>query len=728
MRNIKHSLTLATCAAALLSGPCAAWSDSETQGSQGTPWDMSPTAAPYITPDSSVSVGLGLSRGDRQQLGMFDGQEDGRGQLLFDARLIKRDELSGTWNLVEGRDLGISENRDLTLEVERQGAWGMRLGYKETPRVAPYTATSRTLGLGTTRPIVLHNDAAGGTDTYEIETDRDRLTLDAFHFISKKIKFNLSLRDEGKEGTRQWGIRSSNRVPAFRVPEFALEPIDWNMRQLESSLVYLSDTLQWQAGYNGSWFGNGNSSVHATSQADPNDPAASDGATYLSLPLDNEAHEFFLSGGYNFPADLRAAFKVSYTRALQDAIMPNLNMTTPSDLLAPTNLQGRVDSTLVSLDVTSHPIPPLRLTTKLRYVEERDLTPVWLPVVTSRANVHTTPLSRRSVTGKLEGTYRLPSRTALSAGWERKEQSRSVPYGTASDDGSYDKERFVPWRGNLDETTYRLGLRRSMSETLNGSLRYTHSIRKGSQYVTSDNIMSTTDGKIGPFFIADRDRDKVRIATEWRPMERLGIQFNVENAWDRYDSEQVPYGRKKGLAQIYAIDTDYAPTDRWLLTAWYSHDIHTTWHESGLWRSPDQHQADKSIKLDNTGQFVGFGVRNQWDYKVKWGANIEWSRFESSYQDTIELTDPTSTTTYPPLQDSVSTTTGLNAFVEYKGLGPGTLRGDFIHERWRTNDWTWQFRDDSPYVYGTATDGTTIATQDHQSSNFIGLRYTTQFQ
>ena len=115
--------------------------------------------------------------------------------------------------------------------------------------------------------------------------------------------FRLSAKSEDKRGDRLWGRGGA--------AEFAAEPIDSNTRQVEAVLSYTKQALQLQGGYLGSWYTNRNSMV---------DTALTSGANpyFLSLPLDNQAHQLFVNGGYNFTKDTRGTFKVSYTRATQN--------------------------------------------------------------------------------------------------------------------------------------------------------------------------------------------------------------------------------------------------------------------------------------------------------------------------------------------------------------------------------------------------------------------------
>ncbi|MBF0161135.1 MAG: MtrB/PioB family decaheme-associated outer membrane protein [Magnetococcales bacterium] len=714
--------------------------------------EMSPTAAPFVKPESAVSVGVGYQGGHREQLGMFDGQTDSDGRLLLDAQIRKRDEATGTWATALGRNLGLNDNRDVKLGYERQGNWGVNLEYSETPRLAPYSVNTKIAGLGTTHPVIPKTSTNPPTNTtygnganFQIGTDRDRFSLNAFRLFSNKVKFNLGFRNEVKEGTRQWGKGSA--------PEFLVEPIHWEMRQWEPTLSYTGEQWQWLGGYSGSWFKNGNTLVDVTYQGD--NPATLANHTYLSQPLDNEAHQLFLSGGYNITPETRSTFKFAHTRALQNEPFPTSTITglplvaaLPTRLSrsgAPSSLQGEVDTTSVLLGLTARPWSKLSVTTRLRYQDIHDKTPTWLvatlpnPPALPTTQVHSTPLSSRTITGQLEGIYRLPYHMLLTGGVEHRDQKRQIPFGNDIVRDGKDDERFVPWRSELDETTYKIQVRRHLSETVNGSLGFEHSVREGDPYIRSVKIL----GNIRPFFIENRERDKLRFSTDWRPMERLGLQFNVDNILDRYDLDQNAYGRQKSYSQLYSVDADYAPTDKWLLTAWYSYDTAKTWQHSGRWSQPAnaaaliQHEADKESLLTDMGSSVGLGMRHQWDEHVKLGINFQRSQTRSSFEDRVTV-DPTATArnAYPtsggvtvsPLADITSPMTRLNAFAEYKGWGPGTLRGEFIHERWRTDDWTWQTSDGKPFVYGTTTDGTLISRVDDQTSHYVGLRYTTHFQ
>ena len=135
-------------------------------------------------------------------------------------------------------------------------------------------------------------------------------------------------------------------------------------------------------------------------------------------------------------------------------------------------------------------------------------------------------------------------------------------------------------RGDTEEKTFRGELRRSISETLTGSLGASHSDRTGSGWYSLANIpaQGVVYGGIYsadqifqrtstfPYNLADRKRDKVKATADWMPTERLQLQFVVEASHDSYNPPSEN-GLRKGSAEMVSADVSYALSERWRLTA-----------------------------------------------------------------------------------------------------------------------------------------------------------------
>ena len=653
--------------------------------------------------ESSVSIGVGNWSDDRPQTGTYDGMRDSGTYGILDADILKRDDATGTWLGLKARNLGL-DDREIKLDWLRQGNIGASLEYSRIPRDNPWTFNTGVLGIGSTTLFVPTPSITPGTGAnVELGTVRDRFTATFFKSLGTGLKFNVSFRNETKEGTRAWGRGGA--------AEFAVEPIDSTIRILDAALNYSRGGLQLSGGYYGTSYQNANSMV-TTSLTNGASPF------FLSLPLDNKSNELFLNGGYNFTPTTRGTFKASYSQATQDEELGNFGGT--ASPLAPTNLDGRLDTTLAELGITSRPMPKLSIVANLRYRDFDDKTPVQGIVFNAGGTptVFNTPFSYTNKIGKLEATYLLPQAFSLLGGLEYNAQDRSVPtVGTL----------WVPFRAEMDETTYRLQLRKSMSETINGSLAYLHSERDGSGFVLpsagpNPAVGEPLQDRINPMNIADRKRDKWRAMVDWSPADRLGFQFVIEDAKDKYDGPNT-YGLQEGTARLYALDASYQLNSALQVHAWYSRD-ETEANEL----TQQALTVTKQNDLSEVGNSFGVGVKGKVTEKLRAGGDVEQYRSVNKYEQSIS--GAVLPATQVPTPDITNKLLRIRLFAQYAVQKNADVRVNVIHERWSTDDWSWMMFPASgatPWAYGTTTDGTTVTQDPKQDSTFVGIRYIYKF-
>ena len=692
-RKKQHAFRITALAAALLSA-----------------YGSALAAEGLVLEPNSISIGIGNWSNDRPQQGQYDGMRDSGGYGLLDANISQRDDATGTWLGLKARNLGL-DNRELEVEWLRQGDIGASLEYSRISRDNPYIYNTGVQGIGTTTlRVPTPSIAIGSGSNVELGTVRDRWTAKFYKDLGTGLKFNVSYRDEQKDGTRAWGRGGA--------AEFAVEPINSTTRQLEAILSYARDRLQLSGGYYGTSYDNANGMVvtSLTSLA-----AAS---TYnLSLPLSTKSHELFLNGGYDFTPTTRGTFKMSYSTATQDEAIPSGTYPglvwpagqTPSPL-APTHLDGRIDTTLLEAGLTARPMPQLSILANLRYRDFEDKTPVQGVVFTGTTpTVYTTPFSYTNKTGKLEATYRLPQSYSLLGGIEYKGQDRQVPIvGTT----------WVPFRQTLNESAYRVQLSKSMSETVNGRLAYVYSKRNGSSYDLPLNPADPLQDLINPLNIADRKRDKIRAMVDWAPVEKLGFQFAIEDSKDKYSGQVGPYGLQEGTARLYAIDANYAVNTDWQIHAWYSRD------ETKANEITQQSAANtKYNDLSEVGDSFGVGFSGKVSGKLKLGGDLEQFRSVNKYTQT--LAGGALAAGLIPTPDITNTLLRIKLFAQYAVQKNADLRFDLIQENWSTGDWSWKLFPPggaTPFTYGTTTDGTTVLSNPQQNSTFVGVRYIYRFQ
>jgi MtrB/PioB family decaheme-associated outer membrane protein len=681
--NTHRVFPLAAITAALFSIYGSAWADESDAQMQA-----------LTKPDSSFRLGAGYLTSAGSRFGQYTGVRDQDTYALVDLDFVKRDDATGTWVKAAARNLGLN-NRDLRISHERQGDWGYYFDYNQTPRYEPLMINSSVSGIGTTQQT--HGAAAAPRPDVQLKTQREGYGVGFSKQLGGGFDVQLNARTEEKDGARLSGNYVSNK------PSFLTEPISSTTRQWEGTLGYRGEKLQLSAGYYGSAYVNGYAKVDTFAPA-----------STTTLPPDNHSHQFFLSGGYAFTPTTRGTFKVSSTKASQnDQYIAPATLVVPQAGQVRTSLNGEVETVLVQMGLTARPTPKLSLLANVRHEDRDDKTrqDQYLTVTGSRDG-RNVPFSRRVTTGKAEASYLLPMSFRLTGGIDVEDTKRSIP----------SRLRQISWREKNDETSYRLELRRSLSDTLNGAVSCVRSERGGSDFLSDS---SAAGGDVtDPIHWADRDREKVRLSLDWTPTESLSLQFMVDAANDTYRSAQRRLGPDTGKGRLYSIDAAYSLSDAWQLTAWLSRDENHM-NQSQITESVPGLAAgirEWTAKLSATGNAVGFGMRGKASEKLQVGADLQF----------VEDTNKYNLTQFSPTIGSLPNidyrTTSLKLFGTYAIEKNSSVRLDYIYDRRTTNDWTWD-----AWNYGIRTpaaglaNDTTVTQDKNQNVQFIAVSYIRKF-
>lgn len=700
MHKTKISFTLTVLASSLMVAYGPAWS-AETD-----------EVAAMTKPSSEVSIGVGHWSDDRPKMGRFDAMRDGGAYLLLDADVQMRDDATGTWKNLYINSLG-TENREIRLEYLQQGSIGGSIEYTQFQSKAPYTIYSNNLnvrGQTQTQGANIPNTAIGSGADYLFGMDRSKLGATFYKNLMPNLDLNARFSTEDKEG---------NRITSNGSANFVADLIDYTTRKAEVTLDYTGKELQLSGGMLGSWYKNNN---------DAGFVLLTNGTVRMTQPLDNSSWQAFVSGSYSFTPTTQGTFKLAYTRDTQDESLPTASIRSASYGNIP-KLDGRVDTTLLQLGLTARPLPQLSVVASLRYQDVDDKTDQYTSVRstdnTANIAVKTTPYSYETTSGKLEGTYRLPDGYSLTAGIDYSEQDRTVYTGISETNG------YVPLRNDLDETTYRLQVRKNLSETLNGSLTYLQSDRDGSRFSSSTSTQAGTQF-VSPVNAADRERQKLRLSIDWAPIEKLDLQFNFETAQDNYGTNAQSHGLHEGEAKLYNLDASYQLNDSWQLTGWYSYNTNDAHFINAGPGTTVTLISNQNVKKQNDiGEAFGLNLVGKLTGQAKVGAELTWSK------DTTEFDQRNSNGT--PIRnflnlavvapDIYSKALRLNLFADYAVQKNADLRFNLIHEKWETDDWQWKYSTGLPFQYGNATtDGTTVISKPKQDATFVGVRYVYKFQ
>jgi MtrB/PioB family decaheme-associated outer membrane protein len=709
-------------------------------------------AAP-AKPESTISVGASAASGDardRTIFGQYNGLRDDRGNLLLDLDYVGRDAGSGLWTRIYGHDLGL-DSRELGISVQKQGDWRFSAGYNEIVHHEIRTINTGMLGAGSATPEIVRLATPGTGSDVDLSLKRKALTLSGDKWVSGNMQIELSFKNEDKDGSRLWARgydcasyvctttqnATNTRWALLLVPE----PVNFNTKQLEAKLNFKGQSLFVTAGYYGSFFTNSNGSVNPTVPNQLNgptgalvtlDPAAAGGTSLqnvLQLPMalypDNQAHQLYVAGNYEFMPKLRSTFKLAYTHASQDDDFLAKGLTgAPAGR---SNLGGVLDTLLAQFGLTSRPMPKLSLLANLRYEKKDDKTPIApynIENVTIWNNSH---ISDRRLAGKLEGTYQLPAGTRVTLGMDYDEISRELP-GL-----DVDVAGLSALRGKNQETTYRAELRRNLSETFTGAVSVSEGRRTGSDwYNLCTSAACATQGLVYgglysaaaiyqrtgafPFNLSDRKRDKVRLHADWMPMERLSLQFAAEAAVDVY-SPPSGSGLSKGGMTLLSVDAAYSVSDRWKFTA-YGSVGNQTMNTADL----SNYIADTT----NRSTAAGFVLTGQLTGALDVGASLSYVRDVTEY---ALSPDGTLTSASNIAQNAVGlpdvtySQAQFGIFAKYALDTKSNVRVDLRHIVAKLDEWSWGFNG-IPFTY---SDNTTVSLDPNQRSTILAARYIYKF-
>ncbi|HXU41605.1 MAG TPA: MtrB/PioB family decaheme-associated outer membrane protein [Burkholderiales bacterium] len=643
-------------------------------------------------PDSNIEVGVGFVDDANTRFGQYNGMVKDRLYLLLDGDYVRRDDATGTWIGIRGRNLG-QENRELRFEQSRQGDWGYFVDFSQTPRYSPYTPITGLTGYDSTSQTV--NGQA--PNPLELKTERRALAAGVEKWVAQRWDVRFTARQEQKDGRRLFG---SGGGTAFLV-----DPIDYRTSLYEATVGYTGDKAQFTFGYYGTNFVNYKTRLDVA--------GSPSGVTPIGLPPGNQSHQINFAGGYSFTPTTRATYKLAYTHQTQDDSFIDVSTT------GRTNLGGVVDTKFGQVGLTARPMPKLALVADLRKENRDDKTPIvdyFNVATTNTATGENEPRSIHALVGKLEGTYQLPARFRVTGGFDYDERKRNTS-----------PVRVVSFREKTEERTLRLDLRRDMSETLNGSIGYAHSKRDGSEWQTT---VTTTPGQLGsnlvhPLHLADRERDKLRATLGWTPLDKLDLQARAESSKDEYGGRTL--GLQDGSARFFSLDGAYRFGESWNLTAWVSRDdtkanllscMSAASNNNGDISACPNSAASPiwSANMRNVGNAFGLGVKGKATAQLEVGAELQIHNDRAEFRNGPT---PTATPALTPPPDVSYNRQILRMTAKYAMQKNAGVRVQYVRDRFSTNDWTWE--------NWTYSDGTQVLANPQQTVNFLSATYYVNF-
>jgi MtrB/PioB family decaheme-associated outer membrane protein len=624
-----------------------------------------------VNPRSTVTAGMGFTDDDSRWLGEYSGfidYDDDGFKPLFDLDYVTRDNDTGTW-VRANADIG--RRAAFGAEYEKQGDFGIGLSYQRITRQDPLVPNTGLTGRFT------ENQAFDGRTLRDIDlrTERDDFRLDLDKQFANGLNGRVMFREMQRDGVRFWGNHSGFGGPLGGFA-FIGEPIDQTTREMEAEVGYNGDGFSLAGGVYGTSFENDNKVVNVNTGDN----------SEMSLPLENSSYQLYLKGASSFASNTSLNFKLAYTEAEQDETF----FATPDEVggTRRTNLGAEVETTFAYVGLSSRPMDALSINANLRYEDREENTPI--EIYKSNGDGTNKPHSRESLKGKVEVGYTLPQGFTVLGGLGYDEIERSAPE---------DRDNRVVHYADNEETSYRLELRRGMSETLNGSFSYTYRDRevdniRNSEHTPNYAVLST--------HMAERKRDEYRLTVDWMPAEALAVQFVYQLTDDEYDPVEE-YGINEGETELISIDASYNITDDWTLHGWYTrNELEAT---NRVIAGANEWNGTQTV----TGDALGLGLKGLVGWQHPVGADLTYGRDISEYSisDDAGTADDLPDVEYKYWQFNL-----WGAYVLDENSG---IRADWIYTKYENDDWAWDGWD---YLGGT-----TVNLEDDEDVNFLGVSF-----
>ncbi len=688
---------------------------------------------------ASASVGGAWASGssaDRAFFGQYNGMRDRSAYGLLDFDYLRSDSADGTSAGLVGTNLGL-QTRELLLHWQKQGDWRFTADYGELLRNEPYTVNTGLVGAGSSTPQVVYlNGGTGSGSDFEPQTKRKGVGLGFAKWFGEGLQLTANLRSENKEGSRLFGIGmncpstvavSCGPTTTANTGSAVLllpEPIDSNHTQAELRLSYAGERLHLSGGYYGSFYGNSNGTLRPGIPAILNNPLGSplplsNGlqailSNPVALPPDNQSQTLDLVGNYAFTPSTRANFKVAYSQARQDQDFAGTGLAgAPAGI---TSLDGQVNTKLAQVGLVSRPIAKLTLLAEGRYEDRDDKTPIAAYNTEGTATWTNRDYSLQRIRGKLQATYQFGGTYLGTVGvdYDAIERADFTPSSAALGVSAL--------RQDTDETTWRIEVRRRLTESFSGEIRFSSSDRNGSNWLrpaagggvteVADPSTFTSTAIFSPT-LADRRRDQLKVQANWQPADALMLVFSAAGGKDDY-SMPSEYALRDSKMSLFTIDVNYALSDAWNLNGFASY---------GTQKLNQARPAGAILAYDNTNTSVGVGASGRISEAIEVGGTLAYVRDNNEYAQTLDpLANPSSGALLAAtggLPDIRFQQTELRLYGSYALAKNQSLRLDAIYQQTKYGDWAYAFGA-VPYAYG---DNTTVTLDQNQSVVYFGVRY-----
>jgi len=633
-----------------------------------------------------VEGGLGYVSDDSFKRGEYNGLHEEGVYLIGNADLSYLGEDAQYWDLIV-EDLGL-DSRYIYTETGEQGKYSLHLEYDEIPHFIYDTSETPFRGIGgnvlTLPPSWVPAPSTSGftelantLQPVDIKTQRKKLGVGGSMIAGKGWELTSSYTHERQDGLKTTGAAIGANFATSTATILPL-PVDYTTHQLDVASQYSVADYQIKFGYYGSFFENSNRFLTWQNPfANPTDPV---GSGSLSQPPDNQFHQLYFNGGYEISEQTRATAHVAIGRMLQDedllpyTVNPALqppSLTGPLFPLPRDSADARIDTYTMDLGLLSNIDDKLRLSGKLRYQEQDNRTPreaydyvIGDTAVVQSADAESNlPYGFKTNTVELAGTYRLAKRARLLAGIDYQTYARTFQEVEETDEHTL-------W----SKITFRPG------DTLDVTVKLTHSDRDGDAYQPVLQINPPQNLLLRKFNLADRQRNEVNVSASFGMGEMTSVGLSADYAEDDYSDSEI--GLRESDDVAYILDLTLALTEDISAYGFYTREeMNSELAGASAFSPPDTAtQSDWSEssrdEIDTIG--VGFTWWNVIEGKLDIGGDYTYSSSTGSVD-----VDPG--TAFPDVTARIAT---LELDIDYHVEEHTTTRLSVTYEEFDARDWS----------------------------------------
>ena len=516
-------------------------------------------------------------------------------------------------------------------------------------------------------------------------------------------------RHETKDGADTIGavFGSSGGNPRSSI---LVRPIDYQTDDFNFTVAYTGEKGQYSLGYHLSLFNNNDNAWMWDNPFNNSQWSAganfSDGARgRMASEPDNKAWQVNFAGGYNFGMRTRVTANISYGQMTQDqTFLPYSSVFTAAIPLPRNNLDGEIATLYANFNLSTRITDRLGVTARYTYDDRDNNTPtdiyVRIPgdattqggLIDGNARVNW-PYSLKRHKVELEANYNLFQTTRLAVGYDYESKDRNFTEVE-----------------NTDEHTGKIRLIFNPVDYAGGWIRYQHSSRRGSVYVSNQPVLTghnpdyiaditvsdpgelyENDPLMRKFHIADRNRDQVAASVNFYPNDV--VTFTVSGHYNNDDFPNTQDGLQKSRNGNVSLDAGYTPNQKISFHAFATYENYD-YKQRGFY-----HPGFAGPLTPTTDRIAVFGD-NWWtqeseDNIYTGGAGADWNVIKDKLTVTVDfLASHAITKTTPnsdglaflPLPDLKTDLYRINVTAEYtikKNMG---VRFRYLFENFDTSD------------------------------------------